>query len=189
MLTINDLKYGVIFVYNGQPHQVLEFSHLKKAQSAGMLQIKIKNLITNAVLLTTFKSSDKFEEAKVSRETYQFIYSRRNQFCFIKKDKPQERIFLQQSQVDKAGQYLKANSETQIVFFDGKPINIKLPIKIDFKVTDSPPSDRGNTAQAGTKTAVIETGAKVQVPLFINSGDTIRINTETGEYVERTEKG
>ncbi len=189
MLTINDLKYGVIFIYNGQPYSVLEHSHLKKAQSAGMLQAKIKNLITGVTLSTTFKSADKFEEADVSRETYRFLYAHRGQFCFAKPNKPQDRIILPEDHIKEAGAYLKSNAEIQILFFESKPISIELPIKMDFRVTEAPPSAKGNTAQGGTKTIVIETGAKIQVPFFINEGDIIRINTETGEYVERAEKG
>jgi elongation factor P len=188
MLTINDLKIGVVFLYNNQPYKVLEASHLKKAQSAGMMQVKIKNLITGNVLATTLKSSDRFEEADVSRETFTFLYEHRGQFWFAKPNQPKQRFFLTEEQITENRLYLKKNTELQILFFKGKPIGIELPIKMDFVVIEAPPGIKGDTAQGNTKMVTIETGAGVRVPLFIQAGDVIRINTETGEYVERVEK-
>jgi len=188
MLTINDLKPGIIFLYNNQPYKVLEASHLKKAQSTGMMQVKMKNLINGNVLSVTFKSSESFEEADVSRQTFIYLYEHRGQFCFVKPGKPQERIFLTQEQIAEKRQYLKQNTEAQILFLGGKPIAIELPIKMDFVVIEAPPGIKGDTAQGNIKMVKIETGATVRVPLFIETGDVIRINTETGEYTERVKK-
>lgn len=188
MLTINDLKYGVLFLYNNQPYKVLEASHLKKARSGGMVQVKIKNLINGNVLSITFKSSDRFEEAIVSQETFLYLYNHRGQFWFARVGKPQERFFLTAEQIGEKQHYLKQQAEVQILFFEGQAIGIELPIKMDFIVTEAPPGIKGDTAQGNTKSVTIETGAIVRVPLFINTGDVIRINTETGEYVERVKK-
>lgn len=188
MLTINDLKPGVVFLFNHQPYQVLDATHLKVAQSAGMLQVKIKNLINGNTLSTTLKSADKFEGAEVSRGTHRFIYQHRGQFWFAKPDKPQERFFFEEAQIGENKYYLKANTEVQVLYFDNKPIGIELPIKMDFEIKEAPPNIKGNTAQGGTKTAVLETGVKIQVPFFIETGDIIRVNTQTGEYVERITK-
>jgi len=168
---------------------VLEATHLKVAQSAGMLQVKIKNLINGNALSTTFKSADKFEEAEVSRETYKFVYQYRDQFWFTKPDKPQQRFFLEESKIGENKYYLKPNAEIQVLYFNNKPIGIELPIKMDFEIKEAPPNIRGNTAQGGTKTATLETGLKIQVPLFIETGDIVRVNTQSGEYTERITKG
>lgn len=188
MLTINDLKPGLIFTYNNQPYRVLEASHLKKAQSSGMMQVKMKNLINGSVLSATFKSADRFEEADVSRETFTFLYEHRGQFWFAGQNEPQRRIALTENQIAEKRLYLKKNSELQILFFRGEPIGIELPIKMDFIVTEAPPGIKGDTAQGNTKMVKIETRAAVRVPLFIEAGDVIRVNTETGEYVERVKK-
>src|SRR3989338_2217588 len=189
MFTINDLKPGIVFLYNNHPCQVLEATHLKVAQSAGMLQVKIKNLINGNALSTTFKSADKFEEAEVSRKTYNFVYQYRDQFWFTKPDKPQQRFFLEESKIGENKYYLKPNAEIQVLYFNNKPIGIELPIKMDFEIKEAPPNIRGNTAQGGTKTATLETGLKIQVPLFIETGDIVRVNTQSGEYTERITKG
>lgn len=189
MLTINDLKPGIVFLYNNHPYQVLDATHLKVAQSAGMLQVKIKNLLNGNTLSTTFKSADKFEEAEVSRETYKFVYQHRGQFWFTKLDKPQERFFFEEAQIGENKYYLKSNAEVQVLYFNEKPIGIELPIKMDFEIKDAPPNIKGNTAQGGTKTATLETGLKIQVPLFIEIGDIVRVNTQTGQYTERVIKG
>lgn len=188
MLGINDLKPGVIFLHNNQPHKVLEASHLKKAQSMGMLQVKIKNMINGNVLSTTFKSSDEFEEANVSRETGVFLYSHRGQFYFCLSNNPKTRFSLPEEILQNEKLYLKPNTEVTIIYFDNKPIGIELPIKIDLKVIEAPPNVKGNTAQGGTKPVILETGLKIQVPMFINVGDIIRVNTQTGEYTERVQK-
>lgn len=188
MLTINSLKPGTIFLYQNQPYRVLEASHLKKAQSMGMLQVKIKNLVNGNVLATTLKSSEKFEEAEVSYETGMFLYSHRGQFWFAKKDNPKDRFALNESQLGEERWYLKPNMTLRVIYFRGSPIDIELPIKMDFRVTEAPPSIRGDTAQGGTKTVVLETGLKIQVPMFIEAGDIVRVNTQTGEYTERIEK-
>lgn len=188
MFTINELKPGTIFLYQNQPYRVLEASHLKKAQSAGMLQVRMKNLINGNVLSTTLKSSERFEEADVSRETFVFLYGHRGQFWFARQEKPQERFSLTEEQLGGKQSYLKQNTEVQVLFFKEKPIGIELPVKMDFVVAEAPPGIKGDTAQGNTKIVKIETGATVRVPLFIETGDVIRINTETGEYSERVRK-
>jgi elongation factor P len=118
-----------------------------------------------------------------------FIYHNRGQYWFNDKGNPKNRFFLTEEVIGNAGQFLKAATEVKAFKFKGKIINIELPIKVDLKVTEAPPAVRGDTAQGGTKTVTLETGAKVNVPLFINEGDIIRVNTASGEYTERVEKG
>jgi len=188
MLGINDLKPGVIFLYNNQPYKVLESSHLKKAQSKGMMQIRMQNLIYGNVIETTFKSSENFQEADITIEERKFLYKHRENFCFVDPQDPKNRFYLKEEQIKEYVPYLKPETEVKVIFFEEKPISIEIPIKMEFKVIEAPPGLKGDTAQSGTKTVIIETGAKIQTPLFIQEGDVIRVNTRTGEYLERIKK-
>ena len=189
MLTINNLKKGAIFMWRGEPYEVLKSSHSKMANEEAVMQVKIRNIRTKNVISTSFKHADKFEDVEISREKVKFIYSHRGEYVFCEANNPAARFSLTEDQVGDRGKFLKPNSEVEVVKFEDEIINIVLPIKIDFKVKEAPPGIRGDTAQGGKKTVVIETGAEVQAPLFINEGDVIRVNTDTGEYVERAEKG
>ncbi len=188
-LDYNDLRIGTTFIYEGQPYEVLEFAFLRMQQRKAVAQVKMRNLLNGKVISRNFHQSDAFEEAEVAKEPVKFLYHHRGQYWFSNPDSPKERFFLTNEAVGSAGQFLKPNSEVVAQKFESKIINIKPAIKVDLAVKEAPPGIRGDTAQGGTKTAELETGAKVQVPLFVNAGDVVRINTETGEYVERVEKG
>ena len=196
MLSYTDLKKGVIFVMDGQPYEVLDSGFLRMQQRKAVVQTKIRNLITGKVLDRNFQPSDEFEEAEIEKKTAIFIYKKSgrgpqaaDEYWFNEKGNSANRFMLASDVLGKQGQFLKPNTEATTVVFGEKVISAKLPIKMDFKVTEAPPAIKGNTAQGGTKVVELEGGAKVSAPLFINAGDTIRINTETGEYVERAEKG
>ena len=189
MLSITDLRKGTIFLLDGQPTVVLEAQHVKIGRGGAVLQTKIKNLATGATLSRNFKQADRFEEAEIERKKFIFLYSHRGEHCFVDEQNRSERFFVKEEQLGPEKNFLKKNVPVDAEFFQEKLLRIVLPIKIDFAVTDAPPGLRGDTAQGGTKTVIIETGAKIQTPLFIGAGDTIRVNTQTGEYVERVEKG
>jgi elongation factor P len=188
MLSYNELKVGTLFIKDGAPYKVLEYTFVRMQQRKPVVQLKIKNLISGKVLNYTAHQNESFEEAEVDETPVIFVYHQRGNYWFYEKGNPSKRFFLTDEVVGKAGQFLKANTEVKALGFKGKIINIELPIKIDLKVTEAPPAIRGDTAQGGTKTVTLETGAKVSVPLFINEGDIVKINTETGEYCERVEK-
>lgn len=188
MIAYNELKNGVIFIWNDEPYQVMEANFMRKQQRKPVMQTKIKNLITGKVLSQNFASSEQFEEANLTRIKSKFIYSHRDKFVFTEKDNPSKRFELSEEQVGDTKKYLRANAEVIAVLFDEKFICIELPIKMQFKIIEAPPNIKGNTAQGGKKTATIETSAQINVPLFIETGDTIIINTLTGEYVERAQK-
>jgi len=189
MLNYNKLKPGVIFIMDGEPYEVLEFSFMRMQQRKPVAQTKIKNIITGKILSRNFQHTESFEEAEIDCKKANFLYSHRDKFVFCDSQNPSSRFELPANVIGDGVKFLKPNSEVEVISFQDKIINIKLPIKMDFKVIEAPPAIRGNTAQGGTKTVFIETGAQVVVPLFINEGDTIRINTATGEYDERIEKG
>lgn len=188
MLSINDLKNKMVVLIEGTPYQVLEVKHLHMGRGGSSVQTRVKNLITGQVFSRNFKPSDAFTEAEIKKRELLYLYRHRRECVFATKGKPSERHSLETEKIGETVQWLKAGSEVSAMFLDGKLLNITPPIKVDLKVTEAPPGIIGNTATAGSKTVTLETGAKVQTPLFINEGDIIRVNTETGEYAERVAK-
>lgn len=189
MLSYNDLRKGVLFVLDGDPYEVMESNFLRMQQRKAVVQTKIRNLITGKILDRNWQASDNFEEADVERKQAMFIYAHRGDYWFQDPSNLKERFSLSAEAIGESAQFLKPNTQVTTLTFNGKIIKIQMPIKMEFEVTEAPPSIKGNTAQGGTKVVTIEGGASVSAPLFINQGDIIRINTETGEYVERVEKG
>jgi elongation factor P len=187
-LGYNDLRKGVVFNIDGAPYQVVEYAFVRMQQRKAVAQVKMKNLISGKVISRNFHQSEEFEEAEMERLPIKFLYANRGEFWFSEKDDPSKRFSLTEDVLGPQGLFIKPNAEVTAISFNDKIVNVELPIKVDLVVKDAPPSDRGNTAQGGTKLAELETGAKVQVPLFVNIGDVVRINTETCEYVERAEK-
>jgi len=188
MLNYNDLRPGTFFILDGQPYEVLEFSFLRMQQRKPVAQTKIKNLISGKIISRNFQPNETFEEARIDYKNVKFLYGHREKFVFCEITNPSHRFELNEEQIGELSKFLKSNNEVEIIEFEGKIINISLPIKLEFKVVEAPPGVRGDTAQGGVKAVKIETGATVNVPLFINEGDIIRINTQTGEYTERVEK-
>ncbi len=189
MLTINDLKNKMAVMIDGAPFQLLEVKHLHMGRGGSSVQTKIRNLLTGQVFSRNFKPSDAFAEADVEKRELIFLYAHRDEYVFHAVGKPAERFIFTEENLGDAAQWLKPQTPVTALFLEGKPVTISMPIKMDFKITEAPPDIKGDTATGGTKTVTIETGAKVQTPLFVNAGDTIRVNTETGEYVERVSKG
>ena len=187
MLDYFALRKGVKFILDGQPYEVLEFRQMGKAQDVVVAQTKIKNLLTGKMMERNFHQEDVFEEAEISKIEIKFIYAYRGKFCFCEVKNPQNRFEFEEEQIGKASKFLKPNQILTGMAFGGKIINVVLPIKVQLKVTEAPPGVKGNSAQGGTKTVTLETGAIINVPLFVESGDTVEINTETGEYTRRIE--
>lgn len=188
MLSYNELKVGILFIKDGEPYEVLEYAFVRMQQRKPVVQLKIKNLISGKMLNYTAHQNESFEEAEIEVMPVKFIYEHRDEFWFSEPQNPKNRFSLKEDVIGEAARYLKSNIEVKAFKFREKIINVELPIKVDLKVMEAPPAIRGDTAQGGTKTVTLETGAKVNVPLFINEGDVIRINTQSGEYVERVEK-
>lgn len=188
MLSINDLKPGSLITLDGVPYQVLEVAHQHIGRGGSSIQTKIKHLKTGQVLSRNFKPADMFEEADVEKRPLKFLYAHRGEYVFVEPDKPQNRFPASQDVLQDTVKWLKPNTVVTGVFFNNELLTLILPIKIDFEVTEAPPGIQGDRSSSGTKSASIETGTVVQVPLFINTGDVIRINTTTGEYTERVKK-
>lgn len=188
MLSINELQNGIYIAYEGAPYEVLDVRHLHMGRGGGSIQTKLKNLKTGQVLARNFKPSDLFEEANIEKQKVKYLYSHRGEYWFAEADNQAARFKLSSEQIGDTTHFLKPDIIVEALKFNGEILNITLPVKIDFKVIEAPPAIRGNTAQGGTKNVIIETGAQIIVPLFINESDTIRINTRTEEYVERIKK-
>lgn len=184
-LAYTDLTKGILFVMDGAPYEVLESHFLRMQQRKAVVQTRIKNLITGKILDRNFQPSDSFEEAEIERRAAMFIYANRGEYWFHKEGDPKMRFSLPGDIVGDQGQFLKPNTKVTTWVFEDKVIKLEVPIKMEFKVIEAPPSIKGNTAQGGTKQVTIEGGAKINVPLFVNEGEIIRVNTQTGDYVER----
>lgn len=185
MLRYTDLKKGVIFLMENQPWVVLESNFIKVHQQKPVVKAKIKNLKTKTIIEKTFTQADELEELEIERKPLQFLYSHRQKFVFIEPGKPQNRFEFDEEFIGEKWKYLKKGVEVNAIVIDQEIVEIELPIKMDFKVIEAPPAFKGDTAQSTTKMVVIETGAKISVPMFIEAGDIIRVNTQEGSYVER----
>ena len=184
-MNFNELDKGINIIIDNQPYQILEASRLFKGRGHSVLQVKLKNLLTGNTIPKTFHPSDSFEEAELQKIKAKFLYSHREKFFFCEKDNPSKRFDLDDEQIGKATDFLKPNQIVEALIFKEKVINISLPIKILLKVTEAPPGVQGSRSQPGNKTVVLETGTKINTPLFIKEGDIIEINTETNKYVRR----
>jgi elongation factor P len=187
MLSYFDLRKGTKFILEGQPYEVLEFQQIYKAQDMVVARTKIKNLINGKVLEKTFHQDDKFEEAELGKIEVKFIFTHRGKFCFSEAENSKARFELDEEKIGEGAKFLKPNQVLTGIKFQEKNINVVLPIKVQLKVIEAPPGVKGERAQAGTKPVTLETGAKINVPLFVEQGDLIEINTETGQYVRRIE--
>lgn len=187
MLSYFELRKGVLFILEGQPCEVLEFQQIYKAQDAVVARTKIKNLLTGKILEKTFHQGDNFEEAELEKIEVKFLYSNRGKFGFCDAKNPGDRFELSEEQVGQSTKFLKSGQMSTGIKFQGKIINIALPIKVQLKVIEAPPGTKGDRAQSGTKMVTLETGVQINVPLFVEMDDIIEVNTETGEYVRRIE--
>jgi elongation factor P len=184
MYGITDLKTGTTFEIEGVPFAVLDYQHSKKGRSGAVMRTKLKNLLTGATVQKTFSGNEKFVEVDIERKKVQYLYADGGRYYFMDQN--------DYSQFDLAAEdlghninYLKDGEVVQFQFYQGNPINLDLPVKMDFLVTEASKGLKGDTASGATKSVTLETGLKVNVPLFIKEGDTLRINTTDGSYVER----
>ena len=183
MLTYNDLKAGTIFTLDGEPYEVLEYEFLRMQQRKPVAKTKILNLLNGKIVERNFHQNENFEEAEIDRVPVKYLYNHKDQFWFSAKDNPANRFVLGEATLGSKSRFMKPNTEVTALKWGEKIISIQIPIKIDLKVKEAPPGIKGDTAQGGSKVAILETDAKVDVPLFVNTGDIIRINSETGKYV------
>lgn len=193
MLEYNEIKPGKFIIYNGEPFEVIEYHVARTQQRKPQNQTKLKSLLSDRVISISFHASDKVSEADISKKPINFVYVNKGDYVFSEIKDPSKRFSLPETLLGAQAKFLKGNTVVDALVFtddedEEKIIGLKLPIKMDLMVKDAPPSMKGNTAAGGGKQVTLETGAVISVPLFINSGDVVRINTDTGEYVERVSK-
>lgn len=179
-----NLSKGVTIVLDNEPYEVLEVEHSRFAQRRAVLRTKVRNLITDNVYNKTFQSNENFEKANVVKEKAQYLYRDNDLFHFMN-EKNYEQFSLNKKKIEEKAKFLLEGTTVEILFFNEQPISLSLPIKMKFKVINAPPGIKGDTAQGGNKTVTIVTGQEVVTPLFIHEGDTILVDTRTGEYVEK----
>lgn len=185
MISFSEIKRGTRIILNGQPHEVLESSPMFQGRGHSVLQTKIKNLKDGTVMSSTFHPSDKFEETEIEDLESKFLYSYRGKFVFCETKNPSKRFELTEQQIGDKASYLKSNQEVIAQIFEDKIINIAIPIKVFLKVKEAAPGLKGDSSQSPEKTIILETGLQINAPLFVEEGDIIEINTETGQYVRR----
>ncbi len=188
ILSYNEIVQKTVIVYNGEPYEVLSSHVFRMQQRKPVNQTKLRHLVSGKVTEISFHQNESVQEADIGRMEAVYLYTTKGQSWFNEKGNPKNRFFFDEDVVHERVQWLVQNMEVEVLLYNEKPINLKIPIKIDLKVTDAPPAVKGDTATGGNKIATLESGATVLTPLFINPGDILRINTDTGEYVERVEK-
>ncbi|MDP1709417.1 MAG: elongation factor P [Candidatus Komeilibacteria bacterium] len=183
MLTLGQIKRGTTIIYPGEPYVVTDATHSKQGRAGAVLRTKIKNLHNGNVIENTFQGSDKIELADLVYKKCQFLYRDETAAYFM--DQGFEQFSLSNNIAGESLQYLREGQNMEIAFWNNQPIYIKLPPKVDLRVTEAAPAVKGDTATSASKTVKLETGLEVLTPMFVKEGDIVRINTETGEYVER----
>ena len=184
MLNFNQIKTGKVIKLNAEPYIIIKTDHHKMGRGGAVLKIKCRNLINGNVLERTYQGTEKAEEAETETKKANFMYKDKDEAYFMD-NTSYEQFNLPVEEIGEASLFLKDGTDVDVLYFESKPVSISLPIKMDFKVVSAPPGVKGNSAGNVNKQVELETGAKINVPMFINEGDVIRINTETGEYVER----
>ncbi len=184
-LGLNDLRPGIIFKLNNEPYLILTSNFMRMAQRKPVRQAKIKNLISGKVLDMNFNFNAAYDEADVERTKATVLFRTGDEFTFMDSES-YDQFGISVGDIGDSAKFLKDETEVMIVKFEGRPISVELPKKVELKVTETVDAARGDTAQGTVqKDAQLETGSSIRVPLFVKTGDTVRINTETGEYVER----
>jgi elongation factor P len=193
MLEYSEIKEHKYIVYENEPWEVIASHVFRKQQRKPVNATKLRNLITGRITEVSFHVSDKVEEADIDKKEVKYLYTNKGEYWFSEINDPSKRFQLPEMMIGSGAKFLKPNIIVEAMLFDdtsnpseqGKIIGLKIPIKMELKVTEAHETTKGNTAQGATKAVVLETGAEIQVPMFIKEGDMIRVNTETGQYADR----
>jgi elongation factor P len=178
-----EFKKGLKIVFDGQPYAIVDFQHVKPGKGGAFVRTKLKHMKAGRVIDNTFRSGEKVELVDFDERHMQFLY-RDDRYHFMDME-TYEQVSLSPEEVGDARDYLKENTEVDVLYIDGAPVTVELPNFIELAIAHTDPGIRGDTAQGGSKPATLETGAVVQVPLFLNEGDVVKIDTRTGEYLGR----
>jgi elongation factor P len=188
VLAYNEITLKKVIIWNNEPHIVLASHVFRKQQRKPVNITKLKSLISGRMVEQTFHQNETADEADIESRPIEYIYAAKGEYWFNTPGKPSERFALSQDVVGDEIRFLKPKTVIDAVVYDERIIGVKIPIKVELKVTEAAPAVKGNTTSNTTKEVTLETGVTIQVPMFINEGDVIRVNTELGEYAERAEK-
>ena len=184
MVSTSDFRTGMVLRMDGQLFFMVEFEHFKPGKGAAVVRTRLKNFKTGAVIDHTFRSGDKVEDVRLEKRKMQYLY-KADDFYYFMDAQTYEQFPLAEETVGKAVKYLKENEVVDVLVAEGNALGVELPIFVELKVVQTDPGLRGDTASGGTKPASVETGATVQVPLFVETGNVLKIDTRTDSYVER----
>jgi elongation factor P len=184
VISTTDFRGGVRLMVDGEPFYIVEFQHVKPGKGGAFVRTKLKSYLSGNVLDRTFRSGERFEEPDLEEREMQFLYATGNDYTFMDTD-TYEQLTFEKRQLGDNADLLKENMNVKILVYEHRPIDVELPIFIELKVVDADPGVRGDTASGGTKPAVVETGATIKVPLYLEVGTVIKIDTRTRAYVER----
>lgn len=185
MISTSDFRKGAKIMFRGEPHMVLEFNHNKTGRGGALVRAKLKNLITGSSFEENFRSGEKFEDPQLEYRSMQFLYEQDGLYNFMDQES-YDQVALNKENIEEVLGYLKEQSAYNMLYYSERPIGVTAPLHMELKVVDTPPGVRGDTAQGGaTKPAKLETGMTIQVPLFVDEGDIIKVDTRTDSYVER----
>ncbi|MCX6797607.1 MAG: elongation factor P [Candidatus Falkowbacteria bacterium] len=184
MLNFNEIKTGKVIKVNDEPYVIIKTEHHKMGRGGAVLKTKLRNLINGNMLERTFQGAEKADEAETQTKKANFMYKDKDEAYFMDNENF-EQFSIGLEEIGEKEKFLKEGTDVNTLYFNNKPVTIDLPIKVEFKVISAPPGVKGNSAGNVNKQVELEGGAKINVPMFINEGDIIRVNTDTGEYVER----
>ncbi len=184
MITVGELRRGVNIELDGQLLGVIEFEHIKMGRGGAVVRLKMRNLRTGAIFERTFPASEKFRRAYLERRKVQYSYPDEQLLHFMDTETFED-VTLNRDQLGDDVNYLKENIVVDLLTYNGEPISVELPTTIELRITQTDPGFKGDTATGGTKPAIVETGLRVNVPLFVNEGEVIRVDTRSGAYIER----
>ncbi len=187
MISTSDFRRGAKIEFKGEPYEVLEFQHVKMGRGGAFVRTKMKGLKTGKIIEETFSAGEKFRKPELTERRMQYLYNEGNLYCFMDTE-TYEQVHLTDDQLGDTRRYMKENMELSVLYYRDEPIAVEPPTFVELEVIETEPGHKGDTASGGSKPATVETGAVVKVPFHINEGDVIRIDTRTGEYVERVKR-
>ncbi len=182
--TTSDFRRGLKIEWEGKPYEILEYQHVKVSKNQPTVRTKLKDLLTGRVLEVNFRAGDRFEKPDFVEKEAQYLYKEGDQYVFMDLEE-YDQIYVREEDIKEEAKFLKENLNVYVLYYKGKVIGIELPNAIELKVVETEPGVKGDTVGTATKPAKLETGLVIQVPLFINEGDVIKVDTRTGKYLER----
>lgn len=188
MIATSDFRKGTKILYRGEPYIIVDFQHVKPGKGGAFMRTKMKNMITGLMFEDTFRSGEKFEAPDLEYKDMVYLYEDNGLYNFMDQDS-YEQVAFTKDQISDAFDFLKEQTTYNILYFDEKPIAVTAPLFMELVVKETPPGVRGDTAQGGaSKPATLETGLTIQVPLFVNEGDVVKVDTRDSSYIERVQK-